>query len=142
VDGPFPGGIRIEGGNVVIIGRDNTGTIFPAQPPPSRHSPRQQDNRRRMLARIATEVRRQLEESLHGAAWAALGLEFRPDAVPDRSGQFIGEHVRTDPEPLSARAIADAFDAVDGELLILGAPGAGKTAALLDLARVLVGHLA
>src|SRR5215212_5566220 len=127
---------RVDAERVVIA--EHVGTIFQGQPLPSRLSPQEQDNRRRMLTRVGTEVKRQLAESLHGAAWIALGLEHRPDAVPDRWGQLIHEHGRAEPAPLSARAIADAFDAVDGELLILGAPGAGKTATLLDLARVLI----
>jgi stage III sporulation protein SpoIIIAA len=34
--------------------------------------------------------------------------------------------------------IAEVFDAASGELLILGAPGAGKTTVLLDMLRVLL----
>src|SRR5262249_44180737 len=36
--------------------------------------------------------------------------------------------------------LTDVFDELGGELLILGAPGAGKTTMLLDLARTLLGQ--
>src|SRR5215212_1143814 len=127
---------RVDAERVVIA--EHVGTIFQGPPPPSRLSPQEQDNRRRTLARVGGQVDQQLEQSLHGVAWLALGLEHRPDAVPDRWGQLIQEDVRAAPAPLSARGIAEVFDALDGELLILGAPGAGKTTTLLSLARELI----
>ncbi len=91
-----------------------------------------------MLARVRGDVERQLKDSLQGIALIALGLEDRPEAVPDRWGQLLQEHGRTQLIPMSARTIVEVFDMHDGELLILGAPGAGKTTILLDLARVLI----
>src|SRR4051812_15914840 len=122
---------RVDAERVVIA--EHVGTIFQGHSPLSRLSPQEQDNRRRMLTRVDTEVRRQLAESLHGAAWIALGLEHRPDAVPDRCGYLIREHAPSEPATWSAPDIAGAFDASHGELLILGAPGSGKTTALLNL---------
>src|SRR5687767_1831550 len=95
---------RVDAERVVIA--EHVGTILQG-PPPSRLSPQEQDNRRRTLARVGGQVKQQLEQSLHGAAWLAVGLEHRPDAVPDRWGQLIQEDVRAAPAPLSARAIVD-----------------------------------
>jgi hypothetical protein len=101
-------------------------------------SPQDRDNRRRMLARVQGEVTQWLEESLGATAWIVLALEHRPEAVPDRWVEVTREHHRSDSIPSSVPTVADAFDALDGELLILGEPGAGKTTTLLDLARVLI----
>jgi hypothetical protein len=79
-----------------------------------------------------------LEDSLHGAALQTLGLEARPDAVPDRWGAVLQQPDRT-ARPLDPGTTATAvFDDVDGELLILGAPGSGKTTLLLELAGTLL----
>src|SRR5215216_6518886 len=63
---------RVDAERVVIA--EHVGTIFQGQPPPSRLSPQEQDNRRRMLTRVGTEVKRRLAESLHGAGWTTLDL--------------------------------------------------------------------
>src|SRR5262245_2429305 len=61
---------------------------------------RERENRRRMLARVRTTwVEGVLEASLHGAALQALGLEARPEAVPDRWGMLVQE-AREDPRLL------------------------------------------
>jgi NACHT domain len=73
-----------------------------------------------------------LEPSLAPAARLVLGLEHRPDLL-----QLGGRAVRRPgrpPEPISADTpIIEVFDKVGGGLLILGAPGAGKTTMLLQL---------
>ena len=106
------------------------------------------DNRRRMLQRVGSEVDQRLKTSLHGAAWMRLGFEERPGAVSGHRIREADEHGdgvsiglpggTVAPNGLSTGSIVDVFDAHDGELLILGAPGAGKTTTLLSLARELI----
>lgn len=95
--------------------------------------------RRAMLERARNDwVKGVLEQSLHGVAQIELGMEYKPEAVqypwatilqqPDKPAQ---------PLPPGTK-IAKVFDEVSGELLILGAPGSGKTTMLLDLARDLI----
>jgi hypothetical protein len=97
---------------------------------------RAQRNRRTMLQLVKnTWVVGVLEQSLHSAAMIALGLEERTEAVEHPWEMILrasGEP--NQPLPPSTR-IADIFDSMDRALLILGAPGAGKTTMLLELAR-------
>src|SRR5207244_318619 len=79
-----------------------------------------------------------LEQSLHGAALLALGLQEQPDAVANPWRLVVQEanqSVRS--LPLGTR-ITQVYDRSDRELLILGAPGAGKTTLLLELTRDLL----
>ena len=115
---------------------DQIVNVFAAPASPlSRHD---LDNRRRMLHRIGSEVEQRLKTSLYGAAWMRLGYEERPDAVPGHRSQEADEHGVNASIGLTTGSIVDVFDAHDGELLILGAPGAGKTTTLLSLARELI----
>lgn len=73
-----------------------------------------------------------LEPSLARAAQLVLGLERRPDVL--YLGTRAVRRPGRPPEPLPpGTQISEAFDRVGGGLLILGAPGAGKTTALLQL---------
>jgi hypothetical protein len=91
-------------------------------------------NRAVMLRRVKNIwLKGVLEESLHGAEIIDLGLAYRPSAV---AGGGVPEWQQL-PEydyllPVGTN-IADVFAAAEGELLILGEPGAGKTTMLLQL---------
>jgi transcriptional regulator with XRE-family HTH domain len=104
---------------------------FPATP--SDH------NRSRMLAKVHTFwVKGVLERSLHGAALIPLRMEYRPDAVIhpwDTLVQQLDQPVRSLPPDTP---IAEVFDEMGGEILILGGLGSGKTTLLLELARDLI----
>jgi hypothetical protein len=101
--------------------------------------PQDRTNRRRMLGRVrATWIDGYLKDSLRGAALQALGLEDRPDAVPDRWGMLLQQPEKPDQMLSPDTSIADVFDKLDGELLILGEPGSGKTITLLELTRTLL----
>lgn len=95
--------------------------------------------RQKMLQKVRDIwVKGVLEHSLHDIARIALGLEERPDLVAhpwELQMQQPDRPARTLP---SGTAISTMFDAFGGELLILGAPGSGKTTMLLDLARDLL----
>lgn len=99
---------------------------------------RSQD-RQRLLRRVRSFwITGVLEQSLHGAALLALGLQEQPDAVA-HPWHLVVQHPDTAPHPLPAGTrITRVYDAADGELLILGAPGSGKTTILLELARDLL----
>src|SRR5262249_46168997 len=104
-----------------------------------RPRPPARDNRSRMLMRVRrTWVEGVLNDSLHGAALQALGLQERPDAVPDDWNVVVQEIDRPAHLLPPDTSIIQVFDDADCEVLILGAPGAGKTTLLLDLTRTLL----
>jgi hypothetical protein len=85
-----------------------------------------------------------LEESLHGAELLDLNMAIRPNAVANayapgwQQGPSypLGDEFDT-PLPIG-RKIWQVYDAAGGTLLIMGAPGAGKTTTLLQLVTDLV----
>jgi transcriptional regulator with XRE-family HTH domain len=104
---------------------------FPAMPP--------DHNRSRMLAKVRTFwVKGVLGRSLYNAALIPLSMEYRPDAVTrpwDTLVQQPDQPVRLLPPDTP---IAEVFDEMGGEILILGGLGSGKTTVLLELARDLI----
>ena len=91
-------------------------------------------NRAVMLKRVKTYwLKGVLEESLHGGELIDLSLAFRPSAL---AGSLEPEWQQTAeydiPLPFGTK-ISTVFSAANGELLILGEPGAGKTTMLLQL---------
>lgn len=103
----------------------------------------QDERERRNRVRILQKVHRfwvqgLLEKSLHRMALMELEMKYQPDAIA-----YPWEMVIERPESASyllpqSVHIARVFDDLHGELLILGAPGAGKTTMLLELARLLI----
>jgi MFS family permease len=91
-----------------------------------------------MLKRIRNRwIKGVLDQSLTEEARIRLGLRRRPEVIAPpamlirRSGQAA--------EPLpTGTPISEVFAEISGGLLILGAPGSGKTTALLELARDLL----
>jgi DNA polymerase III delta prime subunit len=99
----------------------------------------EQRNRSRMLQRVrGFWVDGVLEQSLHQMVRLQLGLETRPEAVPD-PWELVVQTPDQAPRLLpSGVEITAVFDQLGQALLILGAPGAGKTTLLLELARDLL----
>ncbi len=96
-------------------------------------------NRRVMIQRVKLLwLKGVLEESLHGAELIDLNMAARPNAVADSyaPGWQQGDEFDT-PLPIGTK-IWDVFDDAGGALLIMGAPGAGKTTTLLQLVTDLV----
>lgn len=130
---PRPGVVIGRDGNNsnIIVGDHNTINVM--RTPEQMRADR---NRSAMLEVVRnTWVEGVLEKSLYHETLIDLGLEERPDAVtrpwdvqvqmPDRPNRVL----------LLGTPIMQVFDEAQGELLILGAPGAGKTTMLLELAR-------
>lgn len=93
-----------------------------------------QHNRRVMLKRVKSIwLKGVFEESLHGAEMIDLGLAYRPSALANSDDPAWQQSAEYDvPLPLGTQ-ITDVFKAAEGELLVMGEPGAGKTTMLLFL---------
>ena len=105
----------------------------------TRLAPVEQRNRATMLQKIDTIwIKGLLEQSLAEEIRITLDLEERPEAVRLPLNVQVQELRRPNRMLPSGTAIVDVFDDLGGELLILGAPGAGKTIMLLELARDLL----
>ncbi len=95
-------------------------------------------NRQRMREKVqAFWIEGVLEQSLHGAALIALGLQKQPDAVANPWHLVIQQLDQTYALPPGTH-IVQAYDNMGCELLILGEPGCGKTTLLLELTRDLL----
>ncbi len=91
-------------------------------------------NRTVMLNRVKTYwLKGVLEESLHGGEMIDLSLAYRPSALAGSEEPTWQQTAEYDvPLPFGTK-ISTVFSAAEGELLILGEPGAGKTTMLLQL---------
>jgi hypothetical protein len=101
-------------------------------------TPRQEQNRVRFLRRLHHQYDQIWRQSLQGAARLTIGLKEQPDAVKHHTGLLF--RAPQQPERLlpEGTTIAQVFEEAGQQLLILGAPGAGKSTQLLELARYLV----
>ncbi len=79
-----------------------------------------------------------LEQSVHRRALMEVTRETRPDAVTHPWQQVLELPDQSSRSLAPGQGIGALFESVGRSLLILGAPGAGKTITLLDLARELV----
>ncbi|WP_265277043.1 hypothetical protein [Nostoc sp. KVJ3] len=131
---------RIEGdyiqGNVfqnifnILGGQQTTPIGNPARP----------KNERLLLAAVKEEVTARLRQSLHKTVLINLGKEPQPQQVKRPWDAEIKIGLKP-AEPLpDTTTILEVFDSeeIAGKLLILGAPGAGKTTTLLELAQALI----
>jgi eukaryotic-like serine/threonine-protein kinase len=96
-------------------------------------------NRSRMLARVeASWVKGVLEQSLYQVARIELGLEYNPKAVAHPWESMVQRPNQPNQVLPGGKAAIEVFDQLGQELLILGAPGAGKTTLVLELTRDLI----
>ena len=101
---------------------------------------RQDRNEKILIDSVWTEVEDRLRQSLHNAILVRLDMaEDRTQVSRPWDSQLRTADQRPKDLP-PATHIAEVFDRRDvgGKLLILGAPGSGKTTTMLDLAAVLI----
>jgi hypothetical protein len=102
-------------------------------------SSRDRKNRRRLLRRVrATWIEGVLEHSLHQTPLITLNLQEQPDALTNSWAQAVQETNQPPHFLPPGTSIMQVYDKYEGELLILGKPGAGKTTCLLELTRTLL----
>jgi transcriptional regulator with XRE-family HTH domain len=96
-------------------------------------------NRCRMLEKVKLFwITGILEQSLHGATLLELGMTSQPELVERTWDLVVQQPHRSSHMLPPSHKIIDIFDELGAELLILGAPGSGKTTTLLELARSLI----
>ncbi|MBM4426401.1 MAG: hypothetical protein FJ031_04090 [Chloroflexi bacterium] len=99
----------------------------------------EQRNRRILLNHVENAwIKGVLDASLHGAALLDLGIKQDPEAVTKYPWAIKKES--TDETLPAGTSMLEIFDSIGmgRSLLILGAPGSGKTTMLLELARGLI----
>lgn len=106
----------------------------------ARLSPSDRRNRSLMIKKVRDFwVHDVLHDSLYKAVLIDLGMEYKPYEVTYPWKSFFKEtkvEIRTE-IPIST-TVENIFDEQNGELLILGTPGSGKTTTLLHLAEILL----
>ena len=129
-------GVSIEGATIGgdVVGRDKIVTVLG-----SRAEARERRDQLILLEKVRTFwVKGVLEKSVHSEALIELGKETRPEAV-ERAWDMTLELPDQESQGLPpGKKIVEIFDELGRALLILGAPGAGKTITLLELARDLI----
>src|SRR5947209_5613896 len=102
-------------------------------------SPLTEQNRQRLLARVRQFwITGVLDQSMHGAAIIALGLQNQPDVLANPWRLVLQEQNQSARALPASTRITQVYDEALEHLLILGEPGCGKTTLLLELARDLL----
>ena len=112
------------------------GIPLPGISPHSSQQGAQNQNRQRLIHRVYSFwITGVLAQSLEGGSLIELDLQELPDAVVNPWKQVVPTISRI---PEKKKSILQLYTEADAELLILGAPGSGKTTVLLTLARDLL----
>ncbi|MHC5611956.1 MAG: hypothetical protein ACYTXA_13320 [Nostoc sp.] len=99
-------------------------------------NPARPKNQRILLAEVKNEVTARLRQSLHNAVLINLGKESQPQQVKRPWDAEIKIGFKPAVPLPDTTTILEVFDSeeIAGKLLILGAPGSGKTTTQLELA--------
>lgn len=122
----------------VVIGEHNNVVMINQPGTRARLSTQKRQNRQRMLTRLHLTYQDILHQSLQGAFELELELILRPDVVQNPTSLLIHNPRQVEQSLPVGTTVSDVYKQVNQELLILGAPGAGKTILLLSLAQQLV----
>lgn len=116
--------------NIFNLGQQTTPVGNPARP----------KNERILLATVKEEVTARLRQSLHNAVLINLGKESQPQQVKRPWDAEIKIGLKSAVPLPDTTTILEVFNSeeIAGKLLILGAPGAGKTTTQLELAQALI----
>ncbi|GHO45824.1 TIR domain-containing protein [Ktedonospora formicarum] len=94
--------------------------------------------RERILRLLRRTYQTLLDGLLQGITWIELGLSERPESVFNASHLLHQLPDRAERPLPEGTSILSVFDQAEGELLILGVPGVGKSTLLLHLAMDLI----
>jgi hypothetical protein len=109
------------------------------KPPPKTPTSLDQRHRQQLLKQVHLDwIEGMLDQSLYKVARIELGLADRSDFVEQPLNKIVQIPDRAPRTVSPNTTITQLFDEQAGSLLILGAPGTGKTTLLLELARDLL----
>lgn len=131
---------RIEGDYIQGNVFQNIFNILGGQTTKPVGDPARPKNERLLLAAVKEEVTARLRQSLHNAVLINLGKESQPQQVKRPWDAEIKIGLKPAVPLPDTTTILSVFESeeVAGKLLILGAPGSGKTTTMLDLAKALI----
>ncbi|GAB4211739.1 MAG: hypothetical protein OHK0022_46630 [Roseiflexaceae bacterium] len=119
-----------------FYGPVNINHNHPAPVPPTSSTLKPQQ-RTELLDRLARRYQDLLDHALAHQVRLQLGLHTRPDAVdPAWRRMLLRGPLTSQPVP-PGTPLLELFDQQQGQLLVLGAPGAGKTTLIVELAQAL-----
>jgi hypothetical protein len=131
---------RIEGDYIQGNFFQNIFNILGSQQLTPVGNPAREHNQRLLLADVKQEVAARLRQSLHNALLINLGKEAQPQQVKRPWDAEIKIGLKPVESLPDTTTILEVFDSeeIAGKLLILGAPGSGKTTTQLELAQALI----
>src|SRR5215471_6501992 len=130
---------QAQGSYIAQAAHGGTATVNVVLPAVSLTEKQRKQNRTRMLDRVqAIWIKGVLEPSIQGAAQIVLELQHKPSAIVTPLWQEAREFDTTGRLSSAESSIVQVYDHANGEVLILGEPGAGKSMLLLELTRDLL----
>ena len=130
---------HLRAADVAVEDEPNDDVIPTAGAVPSHLSPQEQRNRSRMLDKVeAFWVKGVLDQSLYQMARLELAFEHAPAQVSHPWETILQQANQPNQTLPVGKPVIAVFDDLLGELLILGAPGGGKTTMVLELTRDLI----